>query len=201
MYNMKRLSNVASAAILLFVSLNAAANQYSPYTSRFYLGGEIGYGDLHYKNSEFAEGFSNVDDTGLAGRIFLGFDINRYIGFEVGYTAYSNPEFKIADTNTDFNQGSLDLLGKVSLPVSCDLSVHAKAGVAYVHRDDLSVHVDNVIVKSEESDDQTRPVLGVGLSYAFNPRVSGEIDFARTFGTSDLEDADFYGVGLSVKLG
>lgn len=199
MYNMKKLFQLIFTTLLLLLSLNAAAS--SPCGSRFYLGGEIGYADLHYKNSELAEGFTEVNDTGLAGRIFLGFDINRYIGLEVGYTALSNPEFKIAHITTDFSQNSVDLLGKASLPVTCDLSIHAKAGVAYVHRDDLSVHVDDVIIKHEADDDHTRPVLGVGLSYAFNPRVSGEIDFSRTFGEDDLEDIDFYGIGLTVKLG
>lgn len=198
MYNMKRISQLVAASLVL-LSSNVFA--YSPCSSRFYVGGEIGYGDLHYKHSELAEGFQEVDDTGLAGRLFLGFDINRYVGLELGYTAFSNPQFKIAGITTDFSQNSLDILGKASLPISCDLSVHAKAGVAYVHRDDLTVHVDNVIVKDESADDHTRPVLGIGLSYAFNPRVSGEIDYSRTFGEDDLENMDFYGIGLTVKLG
>lgn len=199
MYNMKSLFKISSVMLLFFLSCNTFA--YAPCSSRFYLGGEIGYGDLHYKNSEFAEGFQTVTDTGLAGRLFLGFDINRYVGIEMGYTAYSNPEFKFGGITTDFSQNSLDLLGKASLPVTCDLSLHAKAGVAYVHRDDLSVHVDNVIVKHEADDDHTRPVLGIGLSYALNARVTGEVDFTRTFGAEDLEDMDFYGVGLTLKLG
>ncbi|MBA2654522.1 MAG: outer membrane beta-barrel protein [Gammaproteobacteria bacterium] len=168
----------------------------------FYVGAQLGGCDLHYDRSELSQDAIAVDDRGFAGRLLAGFNINQNLALEMGYTKYSNPEFSyLGNVKSNFSQESLDFLGKFSLPISCNLSVYATAGMAFVQRDDAEVVSRNVTIKINEADDHLRPMLGLGVSYGFNSRVSGEIGYFRTFGTDDLEDADFYGAGFTFRIG
>lgn len=170
-------------------------------SGRFYVGGLIGGGNLHYDHSDLARHAHSVSDKGFAGRLLTGFDINQNVGVELGFTVYQDPEFRYDFAKTSFSQNSLDLLAKISLPVSCSVAVYAKGGMAYVYRGDVEVHTGRTTIEQNDQETFLRPELGVGLSYAFNCRVSGDIGVYRTFGTDDLEDVDFYGGGLTVKLG
>lgn len=168
----------------------------------FYVGAEIGGGNLHYEHSSLARhaGAHKVSDKGFAGRLSAGFDINQNLGLELGFLMYQDPELKNGDHKKDFSQDSLDLLAKFSLPLSCSVSLVGKAGMAYVFRDNVEIIDKAVTVKLDDRDKYLRPILGAQLCYAFNCRVSGNIGYYRTFGTEDLEDADFYGAGLAFKL-
>jgi hypothetical protein len=109
----------------------------APYCSKpLYLGFELGGGNLHYDRSELGKSVTTVRDTGFAGRLLAGFDVNRNIGFEMGYLLYRRPEFTNNSTTLRFTQESLDFLGKISVPVSPAVSFFAKGGMAYVHTGD-----------------------------------------------------------------
>lgn len=167
-----------------------------------YVGAEIGYGNLNYDRSDLAKEASKVDDRGLAGRLLAGVDINRFVGLEMGYTAYSNPEFEYPwHAKTDFSQDQVDMLAKLTFPLSCNVAFFVKGGMAWVHRDDAEVVFGSRILKVNSSDDHIRPELGIGIAYGFNSRVAGTLGYYRTFGTDDLEDAAFYGAGLTFRVG
>jgi len=195
------MNTTAKYASLCILALTLAHNAYSASyhsTNPFYLGAELGGCDLHYRHTPDAV---SVDDQGFAGRLIAGVDVNPNLALELGYTLYQNPEFKyFLGQTTDFSQQSVDFLAKVSLPVSCNMNLYAKAGLSYVHRDDAEIVSNNVIIKINDSDDHLRPMLGVGVSYEFNRKVSGTVGYYRTFGSDDLGDADFYGAGLTFKL-
>jgi hypothetical protein len=182
--------------------LGQAVGAYPRNFGGFYLGAELGGGNLHYEHSSLARhaGAHKVSDKGFAGRLSAGFDINQNLGLELGFLMYQDPEFKNGDHKKDFSQDSLDLLAKFSLPLSCSVSLVGKAGMAYVYRDNIEITNKNVTVKLDDKNKYLRPMLGFQLCYAFNCRVSGNIGYYRTFGTEDLEDADFYGTGLTFKL-
>lgn len=194
--------NTLGLLCILSLGLSQSAIAYPRGCASFYVGGQLGTGNLHYDNSKFSKDAISVSDNGLAGRLLVGFNINQNLALETGYTFYKDPEFKFAfNAKTDFSQRSWDLLAKVSLPVSCNACVYAKGGMAYVFRDDAEFTLNNVILKLKDNDEHLRPVLGAGICYAFNCRVSGDIGAFRTFGTDDLEDMDFYAAGVTVKLG
>jgi OOP family OmpA-OmpF porin len=195
---------VVKLVSLSLLSLSVCPVLASPYGHAHpcYLGAEIGGCNLHYEKSVLAQDALSVDDTGLAGRLLAGFDFNQNVGLELGFTLYQKPEFKYRQgVTTDFSQQSLDFLVKLSLPVSCDMNFYAKAGMSYVYRDDAEVINDNTILKIKSSDNFLRPLLGVGMSYGFTPKISGNLGYYRMFGVSDLPDADFYAAGLTFRVG
>lgn len=201
---MNKIIKIAFPAVLA-LGLSTQVCAYHNNGAGFYIGGEIGGSNLHYQNTKLAQGTYQVDDKGWAGRLIAGFDINHNVGVELGYTSYQNPKFKYTNTlttlTTDFSQQSFDVLGKVSLPLTCNVGLFAKGGLAYVHRDDFQATLGNVTIKHHAADDHVRPMLGVGVCYGFNSRVTGDLGYYRTFGADDLEDADFYGAGITVKVG
>ncbi len=208
---MKKLIKMISLSLIsLPVSQVVLATSYN-HCHPFYLGAEIGYGDTHYSDvvifdQKHALGDKGrAKDGGLAGRLLAGFDINQNLALELGYTRYSNPEYHFDnDSKYSFSEQSLDFLAKVSLPVTCQLSVYAKGGLSYVHTDDAERVVNNnTVYKLSESNTQVRPMLGVGASYAFTPKVAGTVGYYRTFGKENLGDgdADFVGAGITFRIG
>lgn len=194
--------------IILFLTLFTVAQSQSVFSSPtnpckpLYVGIQVGHANLHYEGSDLSDGTISVDDEGFATRFLAGFDLNQNIGLEMGYNMYPKPEFKYpGHVKTNFSQDSLDFLAKVSLPISCNVSLYVKGGMAYVHRDNAEVITNNVILKVSEEDNHLRPVLGGGMSYAMNSYVSADIGYFRTFGVDDLEDIDFYGAGLTFRIG
>jgi opacity protein-like surface antigen len=187
---------------VLALSISQASLAYCQQFSPFYVGAELGGGNLNYEHQGKAAGALSVNDNGLAGRLLVGMDLNRNVALEMGYTLYKDPELKLqGGAQAKFSQQSLDLLAKISLPVSSYASFYAKGGMSCVHRGDSQVIINNEITNYSDSDDHLRPMLGVGVDYSFNPRVSGNLGYYHTFGVDDLKDADFYGVGLTFRLG
>lgn len=60
--------------------------------SNLYIGLQAAYADLGYTNKWFHKEIApsstveNIDDTGLAGRAFVGYQFNRHASIEFGYT-------------------------------------------------------------------------------------------------------------------
>jgi opacity protein-like surface antigen len=203
MNKMKKLSLMVGSVVLSSFSLNVLAYS-APYpyydshrnaTCGIYVGGQIGVSDLHY-DRVYDNGDFEIEDKLLTGRLMVGLDINPNAALELGYTLYQNPVVKsrYGYGDNDFNQQSLDILGKLSVPMAYNFKLYAKGGVAYVVR---SFSVDNTTF----IDDNWRPMLGFGVNYAFDSRVSADVGYLRTFGTGNLADADFYGAGLTIKVG
>jgi opacity protein-like surface antigen len=186
---------------VLALSISQASLAYCQQFSPFYVGAELGGGNLNYDHQGKEAGAISVNDDGLAGRLLVGMDLNRNVALEMGYTLYKDPEFKLRDQQVKFAQQSLDFLAKVSLPVSSYASFYAKGGMSCVFRGEAQVIDNNQITRFSDSDSHLRPMLGVGVDYSFNPRVSGNLGYYHTFGVDDLKDADFYGVGLTFRLG
>lgn len=119
----------------------------------------IDYHDLHY-----AGAFQNgpvSKDTGLAGRIFIGYDFHKYFAVELGYFLMqpkaevksmgvyvdhfdthhglvNSPEhytFDIhgySDGKDEIRSQAFDLVGKVKAPINENFGLYAKAGVGYL---------------------------------------------------------------------
>jgi len=104
-------------------------------------------------NSAFASTVStaatDTSNDGVGGRLYLGYKFYKILSFEAGYTRYadsviknvfqiSSDEFttygvnQIIGTNTRVEQQSLDLSGKVFVPILDLFEVYGMVGLAYV---------------------------------------------------------------------
>ncbi len=95
----------------------------------------------------------DVDDTGLAGRLYAGYQFNPYFAMEAGYTQFSKTEFSMlantsvttlegtGDTNSstyyngDISEHAVDLSAKGTLPLQYGFGLYVKAGLSYIQAD------------------------------------------------------------------
>lgn len=162
----------------------------------FVVGIQGGWADTHQANINTSAGTAFPgDDDGFAARGYVGYDFNKYLGLEAGYTY-------LPKTTYDNNGGTIknyavDLLGKISYPVNNTFSVFAKAGAGYLNQK-LEGAVGN------QTNDAVVPAFGVGAAYQVMPNLAIDASWLRFSGNYDSADnvtnVDFASVGLSYKF-
>ena len=182
--------------------------------SAFYIGGSAGWGDTHWDNVfEFAElatipgvGItSDSKDTGFAGRVYAGYDFNKYLAIEGGWTYL--PKAKVhttfiippmtASESFKIKQYAFDLVGKITAPLGDGLAVYAKGGVNYFRSKMGDIHISGTTplgasstttVTGKAKFDHWGPVVGFGASYEIMPNLLAHVDWMRFSG-----DGKFFG--------
>ncbi len=177
----------------------AIAPPYVYSDSGFVLGLQGGYGNTHWSNINFDD-VIDFSDGGFAGRAYLGYDINKFFGFEGGFTY-------LPKATSDFGHitnYAFDILAKLSLPVTGGFSIHAKAGGGFFHS---SVDDDIVeVVGGSTSRSHFGPVFGVGAAYEIIPNLAIGLDWERYSGNGKISSSsyqpspDVVFLGLSYKF-
>src|SRR5262249_28833893 len=138
----------------------AVPNPYGLTDAGFVIGIGGGYANTHWDNVP-TNGLTSISPDGFAGQIFLGYDFSRYFRLQGGY--FYLP--KATDDTFVFQATNyvLDILAKLSLPVSTGFSIYALAGGSYLHS---SVSNPNGLpVPSDGSLSHFGPAFGVGAAY------------------------------------
>lgn len=182
---LKRTLVTAALTGLAALTLGTAANAA---TNGFYVGGQLGYGDSHYSSQDGA----NIDKTGMAGRVSLGYQFSPNFASEFGYTKFSNIKVKADDGRTSFKQYAYDLTGKGMLPFGNGFNAYGVLGASWMKLDGAGASQSRVL-----------PTFGVGLSYDITPQLPVDVSWRRIqkTGGTDLRSADFYSVGVSYHFG
>jgi len=204
MFNKK----IIAIAVLGFSVLTVANSHAAPY-----VGGQLGYGNVH----QFT-GIDNGKDTGIAGRLFAGYQFNDYFATEMGWSKFSNATTSLAFSDTDFNgyvkgtvkTDAVDLVVKGILPVTAQMNVYGKLGGAYVvSRGNINVsYVDSGYSYSgsySETERKLLPTAGVGASYAINNNLAADISYNRIQkvgnNSSFVNSTDLVSLGLIYSIG
>lgn len=187
--------------------------------SAFYIGASAGWGDTHWDNIFDATrtitnfgGFAganltttlNSKDTGFAGRAFVGYDFNKYLAIEGGWTYL--PTSKVDGSMTISNilvpgvttgSGSFkiknyafDLMGKVTAPLGDGLSIYAKAGVNYFRSKISSTSgafTGATFDNGKSKADHWGPVFGVGAQYEIFTNLFVNVDWMRFSGDGQVQ--------------
>ena len=186
-----------------------------------YLGLEGGYGITNWKNLGDMNGFelypagiallqtSNVtNNNGFVGRVFAGYQINKYFAVEGGYSyffnkakssynwVYANTSTIVAGTVTDeVKTQAFDLLLKVIAPVVDSFDLYAKVGPSYM----MSKHT---VTSNTNNFGVT---FGAGADYAITPNVIANVEWLRNSGSSKWDNkyqpnTDAFMLGLRYKF-
>ena len=146
-------------------------------------------------------------DTGY--KVFLGYQLNRYLGFELGYfnlgkqgTVTTTP---LGTLNAELRgQGAnLDVVG--TLPLTTNLSALGRVGAAYTRTRTQFVRTGAVVVNNPNPSDRRSDMkVGMGLQYAFSPgfmmRAEGE-RYRLSDATGGRANVDLYSVSLVFPFG
>ncbi len=187
-----------AAASALSLSVPTFANYGASGGAGVYVGGQLGWGQTDYgvnfDNFEFIEDvFSGhtSDESGLAGRIYLGYQFNSYVGLEIGAALFSDSDFYVTNNTTfegrvDVNTSQFDLLLKVGSPFGCSgFRGDIKLGIA-----DVVTDIDNGGFDrwSDNADNAINFALGGSLSYNINRCVAVDVSWLHTFGNNGNRD-------------
>lgn len=145
----------------------------------FYVGGQIGWGNTGYNTAGSfhqaeIKSVGRVKDSGLAGRAFLGYQVNENWASEFGYTQFSRTRFYdvngILNHDGNINEYAFDAVAKGIFPLCHCFSVFAKLGVAYI-KANASEGFCN--------DSEFNPVLGAGIGYDLTPHIPVGVSYTR----------------------
>lgn len=171
-----------------------------------YIGLDVGYSAANYHKVKLVGGFkpSSIRDSGVAPRLFLGIDVNRYVGAEMNIIYFQKPLFTglgytLSARKTKHNLVYFAL--KLSLPLPRGVAVYGKAGIGYIVRDGFNVWYYRV-VNSLKSGEFCRPFYSLGINY----RVAHHwiLDFtwvnSPPRGSEQFPVSNFFGVGAMYKF-
>lgn len=162
-----------------------------------YLGGQFSEAITNYSNADGNVNSASISDSGIAGRLYGGYQFTPVWAGEVGYTRYSNITYDNINGTTasgNIKQDSVEIYGKRSFLFCHGTSLYGKLGAALV-----TARHDNNLGRDEES---VLPALSVGISFDILPYLP--IDFAYTHMQNvggSIPTIDSVGVGLAFYFG
>lgn len=212
---MKKLLVVSAVAVLGLTSaafagglpeeMPAAPVAASTSDTGIYLGLQGGFGMTNWKNMEnvstdVLDLTSVHKDNGVVGRVFAGYDINRYFAIEGGYSYFFNKanfNTKNAGTTGNIKTMAFDLMGKGKLPVVDSFDLYAKLGVNYLmSRGDMF----------EANPNNFNVAYGAGADYCITPNVIANLEWLRLNGNAKINNdkyqpsTDAFMIGLRYKF-
>lgn len=213
MFNKKQIAAVALSGLASLLMTSQAS-------AEAYVGGQLGWGDIHQAQAMKTDwDTSKVSDTGLAGRLFAGYNFTENFALEAGYTKFSDatsdsssPYVTYYGATTLNDHGriktyAVDVVGKATLPLDKGFSLYGKLGAAYLNeKASESVTIDGRMVDgfpASATYSKVLPTFGLGAGYEINKNVSADISWMhiQKTGNTQLANTDFIGVGLSYHFG
>lgn len=191
----------------------AATNTSTYCKPGFYAGIEGGRGDTYYNTTDIfgsSTGLINqqVDDIGMSGRLYAGYQVNPYFAFETGFTQFNKTDFS-ADAGAvqnaifgDITERAVDLVGKATLPLQAGFGAFVELGAALITSD---TSVNSALgLGASGSKQAVRPVYGAGINYTIpNTPLDLQVFYREVSGrgfSSDIKTASLWGAGIAYKF-
>jgi OOP family OmpA-OmpF porin len=187
------LKKVALAAAIASVGLSASA--FAVTDNGLYTGLQLGRSHV----TDISVPHTDTDPNSFAGRAYLGYQFNKYISTELGYTYLGTVHWNNIDGvhgwDAKATQQSGDLIAKASLPIGDHFNLFALGGGAYI-----TSHQSSSIT-TDFDDSEFRPTYGVGASYDINSKVSLDLSWRQINGGSDDPNFNFASLGVAYHFG
>jgi len=168
--------------------------------------------DFKFKNSNInffptVSGFKGViDQKKFTGRLFVGYNVYKYFGWEFGVFGMPPTEIKNKSAGTEVEweiyQATADLSGKLMLPMG-RLGIYVKGGLG-VSTVQHKIKVNTSMVmgvppsfSDKKSETKFTPVMGVGVTFKITETVVIGIFMDDIKGSGDINDVKFAGVIVS----
>lgn len=151
---------------------------------------------------------TSVDNDGFGGRAYVGYQFFPHLALEGGYTQYADTKIKniygIAGKNEQLDEGALDSVMKLSIPLFKRLSLYGKGGASFVMTEQIE-NVDvlssaNSVTYQKESVDRVRPTYAVGLNWDFTRYLSSDLSWTQVSGGHGVPTSDLMAIGVSFHL-
>jgi len=168
--------------------------------SGFYIGAQAGISHSSYDLDHFLD--EHLDKEGTVGRVYLGYQLNLFLGIETGFTLFS--EVDLPDDFGDIKTAQWDLLLKVGMPIGeTGFRVDVKGGAAYFMADFDADNMAKTVGLHDKEKKEYEPVAGASLAFNFNKNFAVDVSYLHVFGdpksgTLGTPNVDMTTVGLSL---
>ncbi len=213
-------TTVLSVSALAVMTANAAA-------PGIYVTGQLGYANTHMGSKtnlhthDLDEGSKTkpLSNNGLAGRVALGYQFNQNFAVEVGYLQLNNKKLDVTqhlfnnmegNASLNLQQHAIDLVGKGIVPLTQNINVYGKLGLAYLTSDinlnvkddafDAKVNLNNYTHIAKH---KWAPEAAIGVSYDITPNVSLDASWThiQPLGKNKPGNIDFAALGVGYNFG
>lgn len=195
-----------SLAVMSFVSV--ASSSALAADNGFYIGVGAGANFFDSTDSQITVGNPggyDASDADLALRVYGGYQVNKYVGFEVAYVDLGTQkiDFVGIDRINKMSVKGVNLSLVGSYPVTASLDVFAKVGASYLKNTSYEYGADFLLMEGEvsakNSDRTWQPSVGVGMKYAYSKNVSVRAEYDRMVAKAGAHTVDITNNVFSVS--
>ncbi|MCW3481460.1 porin OmpA [Neisseriaceae bacterium JH1-16] len=165
----------------------------------WYVGGKVGWSD--WSRQRFGDGVQNpgnITKDGVGGGVFLGYQINQWLGVEGGYDYLDKLKYDASNISgrQDFTGQGIQLTAKLGMPIADGLDIYTRLGGMGTRAKGLG-----------ETKNGFSPLAALGLAYQFNPNWATRLEYQWTGNIGDKDkvglksDNNLVSVGLLYKFG
>ncbi len=213
-----------TAIALIVAGFAATGVQAAPQNNTWYAGAKLGW-SAYYDTDLTIEGKSVTDAMKLSQRrnqvgagAFVGYQVNPYIGFEMGYDwfgrmPYKGDELVNTSLSGSFRLQGIQLATKLSYPILPSLDIYTRLG-AMAWRADAKGSVtsgfltgSSQITEIRKHDTGVSPLVALGVEYAITKSIATRLDYQWVDNAGDTSsvgmrpDNGMLTLGLSYRFG
>lgn len=199
------ITSVLTASACAMMTANAAL------PVGLYVSGQAGYADTHMKSRLSSDIGLGLANDGLAGRVALGYKVTPNFGLELGYLQLSEGKSNEPKDKTLYNkQNAIDVAAKGILPITNNVNIYGKLGVAYLTTElkkDTSVNGIPTSTDLNQAQGIAKhkwaPEVAIGMGYDITPNVTVDTSLThiQPMGSNRPGNIDFLAVGVSYNFG
>lgn len=201
---MKKTAIAIAVALAGFATVAQAA----PKDNTWYAGAKLGWSQFHDTGVSF-EDFNNDGPTRkdqLGAGAFGGYQVNPYVGFELGYDWLGRMAYKGTQENGNgaFKAQGVQLTTKLSYPVADDLDVYTRLG-GMVWRADAKGNLGDETFKNHDTG--VSPVFAGGVEWAVTRDIATRLEYQWVNNIGDAAtvgarpDNGLLSLGVSYRFG
>ncbi len=196
---MKKTAIAIAVALAGFATVAQAA----PKDNTWYAGGKLGWSQFHdtgwYNDALNNDGPTHESQLGAGA--FGGYQVNPYVGFEMGYDWLGRMPYKGDNVNGAFKAQGVQLTAKLGYPVNDAVDIYTRLG-GMVWRADSSNSI-----AGDDHDTGVSPVFAGGVEWAMTRDVATRLEYQWVNNIGDgntvgvRPDNGMLSVGVSYRFG
>ncbi|ADO49088.1 OmpA/MotB domain protein [[Enterobacter] lignolyticus SCF1] len=196
---MKKTAIAIAVALAGFATVAQAA----PKDNTWYAGGKLGWSQFH-DTGWYNDDLNNngpTHNSQLGAGAFGGYQVNPYVGFEMGYDWLGRMPYKGDKVNGAFKAQGVQLTAKLGYPITDDLDIYTRLG-GMIWRADSSNSI-----AGDNHDTGVSPLVAGGVEWAITRDIATRLEYQWVNNIGDAgtvgvrPDNGMLSLGVSYRFG
>ena len=183
-----------SALALLSASLGFAVSASAD--TGLYVGGSVGQTTVKASENAGAAGTLHFDEDDTSYKLFVGYMVLPFVGFEGGYTNLGNPSKNFSGANAEFEVDAWEAFVVGVLPLG-PVDLFAKVGGASINIDSKVRVAGSTVISGSDSDE--KGAYGVGAAFGLGG-IKIRAEYTEYDVGSNIDDLYMASVGVTYQF-